>query len=176
MHEATKHLPVWRDSDKDWHNEFEKYLSENKTLAYMMLKNAKIFQEKIILTQRNHKGEWESLNWIEFADRFSGLAKALIDIGIESGDKCSIFARNCSEWAISDMGILATRAVSVPIYATNSKEEAEYIINDAEVKVVFVGDQEQYDRIAQIIPDNQYLKLIVAMRDNITIAGDKAFI
>ncbi|MGI6428165.1 MAG: AMP-dependent synthetase/ligase [Syntrophomonadaceae bacterium] len=174
MHEATKHLPVWRDSDKDWHNEFEKYLSENKTLAYMMLKNAKIFQEKIILTQRNHKGEWESLNWIEFADRFSGLAKALIDIGIESGDKCSIFARNCSEWAISDMGILATRAVSVPIYATNSKEEAEYIINDAEVKVVFVGDQEQYDRIAQIIPDNQYLKLIVAMRDNITIAGDKS--
>jgi len=85
-----------------------------------------------------------------------------------------VFARNCSEWAISDMGILATRAVSVPIYATNSKEEAEYIINDAEVKVVFVGDQDQYDRAAEIIADNTFLKFIVAMQDNIKISGDKS--
>lgn len=174
MHKATQNLPVWRDSDRDWETEFEKYVSENRTLAYMMLKNARIYKDEIILSQKNYKGEWESLTWAEYADRFTALAKALIDIGIDVGDKCSIFSRNCSEWAISDMGILAARAVSVPIYATNSKEEAEYIVNDAEVKVVFVGDQEQYDRIAQIIPDNQYLKLIVAMKDNINIAGDKS--
>ncbi|NLB52763.1 MAG: long-chain fatty acid--CoA ligase, partial [Syntrophomonadaceae bacterium] len=174
MHEPTKNLPVWRDSDKDWDTEFAKYLAENKTLAYMMLKNAKIFKDAAILTQKNIKGEWESLTWIEFADRFTALAKALIDMGIDSGDMCSIFAKNCSEWAISDMGILATRAVSVPIYATNSKEEAEYIINDAEVKVVFVGGQEQYDRAAQVIADNKYLRLIVAMQDNINISGDRS--
>ena len=79
MHEPTKNLPVWRDSGKDWNTEFEKYLAENKTLAFMMLKNAKIFKEEIIFTQKNYKDEWESLNWIEFADRFTGLAKALID-------------------------------------------------------------------------------------------------
>lgn len=174
MHKLTKDLPVWRDSDINWDAEFEKYLAENKTLAYMMLKNAKVYQDAAVLTQKNVKGEWESLTWNEFADRFTAVAKSLIDMGIDKGDMCSVFARNCSEWAISDMGILATRAVSVPIYATNSKEEAEYIINDAEVKVVFVGDQEQYDRAAQIIADNQYLKYIIAMQDNINISGDKS--
>lgn len=174
MHKLTDHLPIWRDSDKNWDVEFAKYLEENKTLAYMMLKNAKIFQDKDVLIQKNVQGEWESITWNEFAERFTAVAKALIDMGIDKGDMCSIFARNCSEWAISDMGILATRAVSVPIYATNSKEEAEYIINDAEVKVVFVGAQEQYDRAAQIITDNQYLKLIVAMQDNIKISGDQS--
>lgn len=174
MHEPTKNLPIWHDSDKDWDREFAEYLAENKTLAYMMLKNAKAFKDADILTQKNIKGEWETISWTEFADRFSALAKALIDWGIDSGDMCSIFARNCSEWAISDMGILATRAVSVPIYATNSKEEAEYIINDAEVKIVFCGAQEQYDRALQIITDNKYLKLIVAMQDDIVISGDKS--
>ena len=174
MHKPTAHLPVWRDSVVDWENDFEKYLSENKTLAYMMLKNAKKFKDKDILVQKNVQGEWETLNWTEFTDRFTAVAKFLIDMGIGAGDMCSIFARNCSEWAISDMGVLAARAVSVPIYATNSVEEAEYIINDAEVKVIFVGDQEQYDRAAKIIIDNKFLQHIIAMQDNIKISGDKS--
>jgi long-chain acyl-CoA synthetase len=174
MHKLTQNLPIWRDNDINWDKEFEKYLAENKTLAFMMLKNAKIFKDKVILMQKNVKGEWESLTWTEFGERITALAKALIDKGIQPGDMCSVFARNCSEWAISDLGILATRAVSVPIYATNSKEEAEYIINDAEVKVVFVGDQDQYDRADKIIANNQYLQFIVAMQDNIKISGEKS--
>lgn len=174
MHKLTKDLPVWRDCDTDWDAAFAKYLEENKTLAYMMLKKAKFYKDAEVLVQKNVNGQWESVTWTEFADRFSAVAKALIDMGIDKGDMCSVFAKNCSEWAISDMGILATRAVSVPIYATNSKEEAEYIINEAEVKVVFVGEQEQYDRAAEIIADNQYLQTIVAMHDNIAISGDKS--
>ena len=174
MPRLTTNLPAWRDSDKDWDAEFEKYLAENKTLAYMMLKNAKIFKDAKALSQKNIYGEWESLTWTEFGDRITALAKSLIDLGIEAGDMCSIFSGNCSEWAVSDLGILAVRAVSVPIYATNSKEEVEYIINDAEVKVVFVGNQEQYDKASQIIDDNKYLKHIVAMQDNTAISGDKS--
>lgn len=167
-------MPVWRDSDHDWDGGFKQYLAENKTLAFMILKNAPIFKDTIALTQKNVNGEWESLTWTEFGEQITALAKSLIDMGIEAGDMCSIFSVNCSEWAVSDLGILATRAVSVPIYATNSKEEAEYIINDAEVKVVFVGNQEQYNKARQIIADNRYLKYIVAMQDNIEISGDNS--
>lgn len=174
MHKLTRDLPVWRDCDTDWDAAFAKYLEENKTLAYMMLKKAKLYKDAEVLIQKNAHGQWEFVTWTEFADLFSAVAKALIDMGIDKGDMCSVFAKNCSEWAISDMGILAARAVSVPIYATNSKEEAEYIINEAEVKVVFVGEQEQYDRAAEIIADNQYLQTIVAMHDDIAISGDKS--
>jgi long-chain acyl-CoA synthetase len=65
---------------------------------------------------------------------------------------------------VSDLGVLATRAVSVPIYATNSKEEAEYIINDAEVKVIFVGDQEQYDKAESIIKTINICSLLLPCR------------
>ncbi|MGE5422371.1 MAG: AMP-dependent synthetase/ligase [Ignavibacteriales bacterium] len=174
MYDLTKDLPVWRDCDHDWNAEFAKYLSENKTLPYMMIKNAKTFKDAAVLKQKNVNGQWESVTWTEFADRITAVAKSLIEMGIQPGDMCSVFSRNCSEWAISDLGILATRAVSVPIYATNSKEEAEYIVNDAEVKVIFAGDQDQYNKALQIIADNKYLQHVVAMQDNIKISGDKS--
>lgn len=172
MYDLTKDLPVWRDCDHNWDEEFAQYLQENKTLAVMMLRNAKIFKDAPLLSQKNIYGAWESKTWAEYADHFTAVAKALIDMGINQGDKCSVYSKNCSEWAIADMGILAAGAASVPIYATNSREESEYIINDAEVKVVFVGDQDQYDRSVQIIADNPTLQCIVAMQDNIIIAGE----
>lgn len=171
MYDLTRNLPVWRDCDHQWEEEFAKYLQENKTLPYMMLKNAGIFKDAALLSQKNIWDEWESLSWTEFADAFTAVAKVLISIGIEKGDKCSVYSKNCSEWAVADMGILAAGAASVPIYATNSREEAEYIIHDAGVKVVFVGDQEQYNRSVEIIADNPGLQCIVAMQDNIVISG-----
>ena len=82
MHKATAHLPVWKDPDIDWDKAFEEFLAENKTLAYMMLKNAKVYKDAGILTQKNIMGEWETLSWNEFADRFTAVAKVLIDMGI----------------------------------------------------------------------------------------------
>lgn len=167
-------LPPWRDCDKDWDREFENYIEEYRTLPCLILKNAEIYKDATALTQKDSQGNWETISWTEFAERFTAVSRALIDMGIEPGDMCSVFSRNCAEWAISDMGICATRAVSVPIYATNSREETEYIINDAEVKVVFAGDQEQYDKVLQIISESRYLKYIVAMQENIKISGDRS--
>jgi len=174
MNDRIANLPPWRDCDTNWDAAFKKYIRENRTLAYMMLKNSKIYRDKIIFTQKNIRGEWESITWTDYAERFTGIAKCLIDMGIKKGDMCSVFSGNCAEWAIADMGILATRAVSVPIYATNSREEAEYIINDAGVKVLFTGNQEQYDKALKIIAKNKYLKYIVAMQDNIKISGKQS--
>ena len=145
-----------------------------KPLAYMMLKNSKKYKDASLLLQKNIHGQFESVTWTEYADRFTAIAKFLIDMGIKKGDMCSVFSGNCSEWAISDMGILATRAISVPIYATNSREEAEYIINDAGVKVLFAGNQEQYDKALKIIAKNKNLMYIVAMHDNIVIKGKQS--
>lgn len=175
MHNTLKNLPPWRDSDREWGPAFADYMKENRTLANMMLKNAKIYKDTTALTQKNEEGQWETISWTEFSERIKAVSKFLIDTGVQPGDMCSVFSRNCAEWAVADMGILAARTVSVPIYATNSREETEYIINNAEVKVLFAGDQDQYDKGLQIIAANKFLKYIVAMHDTIKISGDKSF-
>ncbi len=162
------------ESQRDWQKAFDDYLKENRTLAYMMLKKSEEFKGKTALIQKNSKNEWESISWDIFGEKIKAVAKALIDSGLQPGEMCAIFSQNRAEWAISDLGILATRAVSVPIYATNSKEEAEYIVKDAEVKILFTGDQAQYDKAKAIIADNSYLKLIVAFDKDTNISGDKS--
>jgi len=160
------------ESRRDWNKEFEAYLQENKTLAYMMLKKSEEFKNFVALSQKNKNNQWESITWNEFGSKIKAIAKALIDLKLQPGEMCAIFSQNRAEWAIADLGILATRAVSVPIYATNSKEEAEYIIDDAEVKIIFTGDQAQYDKAKAIIADNKHLKLIVAFDRDTKISGN----
>ncbi len=162
------------ESKRDWEQDFQRYLDENRTLAYMMLKRADTLKDRVALTQKNRKGEWESVTWGEFAGKIRAIAKALIDLGLQPGEMCAIFSQNRAEWAISDLGILSTRAVSVPIYATNSREEAEYIVNDAGVKILFTGDQEQYDKAKAILAGSASLKLVVAFDRETNIEGDSS--
>ncbi len=159
---------------RDWDRELTEYLDEHKTLARLMLKNAEKFGDREALTYQVN-GSWESITWKKFGDDVRAVARALLEMDIlQPGDMGAIFAQNRPEWAISDLGILSVRGVSVPIYATNSKEEAEYIINDAEVSIIFTGDQEQYDKAREILKDNPHLKKIVAFDRDTRIEGDES--
>ncbi|HHW62021.1 MAG TPA: AMP-binding protein, partial [Syntrophomonadaceae bacterium] len=156
----------------DWEKNFEDYLKENKTIAYMMLQNSKKFANYDILTYQV-KDQWVSMKWQDFGEQIRAVGKALLEMDIlQPGDMAAIFSDNRPEWAIADLGILAIRSVSVPIYATNSAKETEYIVNDAEIKIIFVGNQEQYNRAKTVIADNVYLKKIIAFDRDIKIEGD----
>lgn len=160
------------NSHKDWDKDFAAYINQNKTLANMMLKKAEEFADYDALTHKI-KGEWISIKWRDFGEQIRAVAKALLEMNIlQPGEMAGIFSVNRAEWAIADLGILAIRAVSVPIYATNSVEEAAHIINDAGIKIIFVGEQEQYDRAKKVIADNAFLKKIIAFDRDIAISGD----
>ena len=70
------------DSTKDWQKDFNSYLEENKTLAYMMLRKSREYKGNAALIQKNKKGEWEKITWDEFDEKIMAVAKALIDKGL----------------------------------------------------------------------------------------------
>jgi len=165
MSKALSNSPV------DWDKEFAAYLDENKTLAYMMLKKAEEFADFDALKHKV-KGQWVTIKWKDFGEQVRAVAKALLEMDLQPGEMAGIFSANRAEWAIADLGILAIRSVSVPIYATNSAEEAAHIVNDAGIKILFVGEQEQYDRAKQVMADSACLEKIVAFDRDIVISGD----
>jgi len=165
MSKALSNSPV------DLDQEFAAYLNKNKTLAYMILKKAEEFADLDALTHKV-KGQWVTIKWKDFGEQIRAVAKALLEMGLQPGEMAGIFSANRAEWAIADLGILAIRAVSVPIYATNSAEEAAHIVNDAGIKILFVGEQEQYNRAKQVMAESAYLKKIIAFDRDIVISGD----
>jgi long-chain acyl-CoA synthetase len=125
-------------------------------------------------TAMRHKvgGEWRSIPYTELGGKIQAVAKALLESGIQEGDMVGIFARNGPEWATADFGILTARAVSVPIYATNTTRQAEYVARDAGLKLVFVGDQAQYDKVMSFKASTPQLQWVIAFDRTTRLSGD----
>ena len=128
------------------------------------------YQDKNAIYYKDDKlDSWVGISWNDFGIKTQKLSKALLNFGIEAKQNVAIFSENSPEWMIADIAIMSIRAVTVPMYATNSKNEVEYIINDAEISVLFVGSQEQYNKALEILSTNTYLKLIVALSNEVTL-------
>ena len=90
-------------------------------------------------------GAWTSLSWTDFKHDIERCAAALAKSDVKPGDKIAVFTQNCPEILITHFASFYNRAVPVPIYATSSRDEAEYIINDSGAVVLMAGDQRQYE-------------------------------
>ena len=115
------------------------------------------------------QGKWCNMQWSIFQQEIDNISLALIAQNIEIQDKIGIFAHNMPRWSIADFGAMQARVVTVPIYATNTPPQVEYIINNADIKILFVGEQAQMDCAIQIANNCTQLIKIVAMKSSINL-------
>jgi long-chain acyl-CoA synthetase len=95
-------------------------------------------------------GGWHDLSWAGFGARIRAAARALLALGVGEQQAIGIFSPNRPEWTIVDLAGLTVRAIPVPIYATSTASQAAYIVADADIRVLFVGGQEQYDKVRSL--------------------------
>ena len=143
---------------------------EYQDLGSNIRKKIKHYQNKNAVFYKT-KSEWHGISWKDLGDQMERISLALIQFGVNAQQNIAIYAQNMPEWIVADLAIMSIRAVTVPLYATNSAKEVEYIVNDAEISVLFVGEQEQYDEAVKLLKTNKFLKLIVAFRDDIQFSN-----
>ncbi|MDR1102745.1 MAG: long-chain fatty acid--CoA ligase [Tannerella sp.] len=95
-------------------------------------------------------GRWYPVSWTDFAARVRLVSQALIARNVHIHENIGIYSQNMPQCFYADYGAYGVRAVSVPMYATSSAAQIEYIVRDAEVRLLFVGEQLQYDRAFQV--------------------------
>lgn len=150
---------------------FAAYLSEERHLAHLMRKRVRRYQGKVALADKA-SGAWRTFSWNEFGELSDTVAKALLDRGVNPGDRIGIFSQNRVAWTIADVGILSVRGVTVPVYATNSAEELAHIIDDAEVRILFVNDQTQFDKAIAVRDKSRFLETIVVFDETVRTVQD----
>ena len=114
---------------------------------------------------------WKTISWNEMGNRINAVAKALLNEGIMEQEMVGIFSPNMPEWFLSDFALMSIRAVSIPIFATDPIIQVAYIIRETEMKLIFVGEQEQYDKIFEII-DKGFIDCKIVVFDNTVDLGD----
>ncbi|MBC2734527.1 MAG: long-chain fatty acid--CoA ligase [Desulfobacteraceae bacterium] len=101
-------------------------------------------------------GQTESVTWGEFYNQVGQVAKSLMTLGVEPGDKVNIISYSCYRWVLTDMGIMSAGAATVGIYQSNLPKDCQYIIDHSDAVVVFAEDNQQMDKLFEIraqIPD-----------------------
>lgn len=95
-------------------------------------------------------GSWVKYSTQDFANYVNNLSNGLLNLGVVAQDKIAIISNNRPEWNFTDFGVQQTGAVTVPIYPTISETDLEFILNDAQVKYIFVSSQELYNKVKSV--------------------------
>ncbi len=97
--------------------------------------------------QFKKEGKWRTITWTEAEEEVVSIALGLKALGIRKGDRVGLFSVTCVEWTLSDLAIQSLGAITVPVYHSNTAEQAEFILQNSGARVVFVGNQGIYDRV-----------------------------
>lgn len=112
----------------------------------MVHRQAEKYGDKVALKYRDYEtSQWIPITWNKFSQIVRQAANALVALGVEEQRNIGIFSQNKPECLFTDFAAFANRLVTIPLYATSSSAQAQYIINDAQIRFLFVGEQFQYD-------------------------------
>lgn len=138
--------------------------NEREHLALLFQECVERYGEKTALRYRAG-GRWLDMSWNELGENIHSIAKGLLELGVREGERVGIFAANRPEWTIVDLAAMRIRAVPVPIYPTSTAKQAEYILDDADVRVLFVGGRAQYDKARSLLVGDQHRGRVLVIFD-----------
>ncbi len=148
---------------------------ENLHFSQLVFAQAKKYGEKPALYHREEqKDEWKQISWSQFATQVSAIAKAFVELDVVEQQRIAQFSQNKAENLIVDFALYAIRAVMVPMYATSSVQQVEFIINDAEIEIIFVGDQHQYNIASEVLENSKFLKKIIIFDKNVVFTDTES--
>lgn len=116
--------------------------------------------------------KWVEITWRELHEKVERVARALVSLGVKEEDRVAICSQNMPQALMVDFANYANRAISVPMYATASVQQIEYIVNDAEIEILCVGEQIQYDNALEVIKNSKFLKHIIVFDPSVDLKGE----
>ena len=150
--------------------------------SVLIHQQAKKYGDKVALKHRDYKtNTWIPITWNQFSETVFTVSNALIEMGVNVQENIGVFTQNKPESLFMDFGAFGVRAVTVPLYATSSEAQVHYILEDAQIRYLFVGEQQQYDVAFRVMALSTTLKQIIVFdrdvkldaRDETTIYMDE---
>lgn len=143
-------------------------------VGQLVLNRFQEYSSKVMLKISENE-KWREYTGKQALDISKTISCLLLENAVERGARVGIYSQNMPEWSFADVGIMAMGGVTVPIFATQISNEAKYILKDADIEVLFVGEQEQYNEVLKIINDEDLnLRVVVVFDDKVELNHAKA--
>ena len=126
-------------------------MQTNCHMSVLVHEQAKKYGNREMLIYQDFSGgAWKSLSWNQVSQTVKQVSNALLNLGVKPQENIGIFSQNSVQYVECDFGAWGVRAVTIPFYATSSEQQIQFIVNDAKVRYLFVGEQEQYDKARRV--------------------------
>jgi long-chain acyl-CoA synthetase len=120
----------------------------------------------LVIYRRQVDGVWTDVTCAEAASQIRSAALGLIAMGVQAGDRVSIFSATCYEWAILDLAILSVGAVTVPIYETSSAEQVRWVLQDSEAVLAFAETDAHAAIVTELAAELPDLRRVLRIRSS----------
>ncbi len=150
-------------------------MQTNTHLARLIHDQAKIYGDREVLIYKDFGGkEWKSLSWNQFSDTVRVVSNALLNLGVKVQENVGVFSQNSIQYLFCDFGAWGIRAVTIPFYATSSEQQIQFMVSDAKVRFLFVGEQDQYDKARRVFATCKTLERIIIFDKAVRVSGKDA--
>ena len=148
-------------------------MQTNTHLARLIHDQAKKYEDREVLIYKDFGGkEWKSYSWRQFSDTVKVVSNALLNLGVKVQENVGVFSQNSIQYLFCDFGAWGIRAVTIPFYATSSEQQIQFMVNDAKVRFLFVGEQDQYDKARRVFSTCKTLERIIIFDKTVCIAAN----
>lgn len=141
-------------------------------LGELIHKQTQKYKNKTALKYQDQAGSWADLSWIEFSEKIMKSAQAMAEMGLKPNDKIGIYSQNMEKYLFTDFAAYANKVVVVPMYATSSPSQVKYIVEDAGINIIFVGEQFQYNNSYKVQQESHVLNKIIIFDRSVVINSD----
>ena len=150
-------------------------MQTNTHLARLIHDQAKKYGDREVLIYKDFGGtEWKSFSWNQFSQKVKLVSNALLNLGVKVQENVGVFSQNSTQYLFCDFGAWGIRAVTIPFYATSSEQQIQFMVDDAKVRFLFVGEQEQYDKARRVASTCHTLERIIIFDKSVRIAEQDA--
>ncbi|MDD2437429.1 MAG: long-chain fatty acid--CoA ligase [Massilibacteroides sp.] len=141
--------------------------------AELIHRQAEKYGSRTALKYRDDKAnKWVKISWQTFSDKVWLTAKAMAEFGVDIQENIGICSQNMPQCLYTDFAAYANRAVSIPLYATNSTAQIEFIVNDAQIRTLFVGEQLQYNNAFKVQKESLFLERLIVFDHDVIFNPD----
>ena len=150
-------------------------MQTNTHFARLIHDQAKKYGDREVLIYKDFGGkEWKSYSWNQFSQTVKVVSNALLNLGVKVQENVGVFSQNSIQYLFCDFGAWGIRAVTIPFYATSSEQQIQFMLNDAKVRFLFVGEQEQYDKARRVFATCKTLERIIIFDKGVRMAEQDA--
>ena len=140
-------------------------------MSVLVHEQAKKYGDREMLIYQDFGGsEWKSLSWNQVSATVRQVSNALLNLGVKVQENIGIFSQNSVQYIECDFGAWGIRAVTIPFYATSSEQQIQFMVADAKIRFLFVGEQDQYDKARRVFSMCPTLERIIVFDPKVRIS------